>query len=202
MPKAKFYNDLKIPAAIFFNNIGSDDLSFLIIEGKPTEHDLVNAWDELYDSYFEKKKDNKAKLILKTKNNVAILTYKITLARNLVKFLATHPLLDDERLHVIKQLKKLKINIDPKKDIIDEVHRVVVNQIPGWETRLNLEINNLEKLSKGKSATFEAMIDAISDAKGYPFSEDVSLIRYLEAEEKVIAKSKQQQQKKRNRNGR
>lgn len=198
-PKALFWNDLNIPAKLFFHNLGDDNLSFLTISGDPTPTQLEKAWDQLYDSYFKIKDDRKAKLILKTKTRIAKLHHNILIAKNALDYICIIPTLDKDRKELIKVLKKhLKININPRKDLYEEIQRVLNMQIPAWETNLEIEKHNLEELKKGKKVSFESMIDSISDSKGYAFPEDISLFRFLEAEKREIDKNrerKKQQQK-------
>lgn len=192
LQKPKFWCDLNIPAKLFYDNLGNEDLSFLTISGKPTEKELDKAWDSLYDMYFEKKDDRKAKLILKTKKKIAFLSYKIHVVRNRLQFLSTISLSYNQKREIIKDLNKFfKVRINVNAELLDEMHRIMTVQIPAWETNLQIEIANFDLLKKGKSSSFEASLDAINDSKGYAaLDENVSLIRFLEAEKREVEKSK------------
>lgn len=193
----KYWCDLNIPAKLFFNNIGNEDLRFLIIDGIPNEKELSIAWNYIYDLYYDKKKDQKGSLILKTRNEIALLSHKIIISTNIIKFLSIHYLNNDEINQIISILSKLKIKINKDKGILEQIKKVLTIQIPSWETKLKLKEHNLKTYSNSEVVTFESMIDNISDWKGYSFPENISLIRFLEAEKSVIEKSNNQQLKNR-----
>lgn len=190
--KVLFWSNLHIPAKLFFHNLGEEDLSYLTISGNPTEEELENAYDTIYDEYYQKKDNRKAKIVLKTKNRIVVLTGKIAICKNIIQFACIAPLDNNTRKIVLDRLKKYKIKFDHTKDLRDEVLRVMKMQIPAWETNLKLEQDNLEKLNKGEITSFEKNIELMSDSKGYPYPEDVSLLRYLEAEKLIEEKVRRQ----------
>ncbi len=175
--KAKYWNDLEIPAKLFFNNLGNEDLSYLIISGKPSEKQLDDAYDTIYQLYLSKKDDQKVKTILKLKNDLVFLTARIEVVKASLIFLKNKYLNDTQRGEIIDSLaKNFQVYINKDKNILEQVSLILKNQIPSWKTNLDIQKHSYEELKKGKVSSFEEIIDGISDSK------DCSLKRFLDIE--------------------
>lgn len=199
MPKtkkvAKIWQNCDLPAKLFFDILENGKLVKLVIEGQsealktPPTRKLVRAWTGIYDEFFTIKDDPKMKLIFKVKKKVLSLKHRIDLAEQCLYALATTAFTDEQLQDLAKRLMKYHISIDLSKDLREELLRVLKSDLPAIKTDLEVEIGNLEKLTKSEKANFEDNCVAF-EGFGYQINEQVSLRKYLAYEKAVITKSK------------
>lgn len=182
----KYYEDLSIPAKLFFDIIETGEVEKLVISGTPTENGLENAWDSIFDKYFAAREDGKLKLMMRTRGRIALLSQKLAVMQAVVRFMATYPLTKEERLEVVDKLAEIGVKINKEAPIVDEIMKVLKNSIPALETRLRLEKHNLDELAKGKKISYEKALVSMETCFGYSLSPDITLAKYLAYEEKAI----------------
>ena len=201
--EVEYWKDLRIPAALFFYNLGKDDLSYLIISGKPTEEQLTQAYDAIYDAYFDKRASKKSRILLETRNKIAVLILKIETVKTIIKFAVEFPLTDDLRDQLIKGLVKAGVRIKEGESTRDVIIKVDEQYLPSWETELEIEKGNLKDEEEKEVVSYETSLEIISDIKNRHYPEDMSLERFLSAEKSAfdLNKKRAQEQLKNKRNG-
>ena len=201
--KAEYWEDLMIPASLFFYNLGKDDLSYLTISGKPTEEQLTKAYDAIYDAYFDKRASKKSRILLQTRNKIAVLILKIETVKTIIKFAVEYPLTDDLRDQLIKGLIKAGVRIKDKESTKDVIIKVTEQYLPSWDTELKIEKGNLKDEEEKEVISYEKSLETISDIKNRHYPDDMSLKRFLEAEKSAfdLNKKRAQEQLKNKRNG-
>ena len=188
--KSKYWNNLKIPAYLFFDILESSDLKLLIIKGEPKEGKLNKAFSNIFDLYYEAKNDGKLRLILKTKKSIIKLYRKIGIIEAVVLSLVQFSFPEDKVKELIAGLRKGGININEDLDLDKELLRVLKNDLAGLKTHLALEEHNLKELSKGEKSSFEDSIVALESVFQYSIGENVSLAKYLSYQKSASKKVK------------
>ena len=188
--KAKYWNNLKIPAYLFFDILETSDLKLLIIKGEPKDGKLDKAFSNIFDLYYEAKNDGKLRLILKTKKSIIRLYRKIGIIEAVVLSLVQFSFPEDKVKELIANLRKGGINIDESLDLDKELLRVLKNDLAGLKTHLALEEHNLVELSKGEKSSFEDSIVALEGVFNFAIDEKISLAKYLSYQKSAIKKAK------------
>lgn len=88
----------------------------------------------------------------------------------------------------IGELKKVRLRVNENKPIREEILRIQKHIIPALTTDLELEIENLKNLTKGKKAKFHEMLAAISKGLGFHTTENISLAMFLGYENSLTKK--------------
>ena len=125
-------------------------MSKLIIKGKPNQDNLLKAWDNIFDLYFKEKDDQKLELILRKQASIMLTTYTIDMYKRFVTLLHHNPFSTEQLLEFIESLKVIKLRINTKNNLNDEILKVLKQTIPSLEIKLQLEKGNLQELTKGK----------------------------------------------------
>ncbi len=188
--KAKYWNNLKIPAYLFFDILETSDLRLLIIKGEPKEGKLDKAFSNIFDLYYEAKNDGKLRLILKTKKSIIRLYRKIGIIEAVVLSLVQFSFPEDKVKELIANLRKGGININEDLDLDKELLKVLQNDLAGFKTHLALEEHNLVELSKGEKASFEDAIVALESVFNFAIDENISLAKYLSYNKSATKKVK------------
>ena len=184
--KAKYWNNLEIPAKLFFERMAEDDNNLLIIQGKPKSKHLDQAWDDIFDMFFKEKKSLELGLILKTQTAIALLHYRIEMYDMFIQVMYITLFNPEIIKKWIGELKKVKLRVDEKKPIREEIIRIQKYTIPQLVTDLELEIENLKKLTQGEKAKFYEMLAAIST--NFHIPESISLAMFLGYEKRLTKK--------------
>ena len=188
--KTKYWNNLRIPAYLFFEILESSDLRLLVIKGEPNKNELEKAFEKIFDLYFEAKNDGKLRLILKTKKTIIKLYRKIGIIEAVVMSLVQFSFPKDKVKELIDNLRKGGININEDLDLDKELLRVLQNDLAGLRTHLALEEHNLKELSKGEKSSFEDSIVALEGVFNFAIDEKVSLAKYLSYQRSATKKVK------------
>lgn len=188
---AEFWNDLSIPARLFFEIIETDNKSKLVKSGDglmPKKKQLEQAWSDIYDKYFEMMNDSKMRLIIKIKKKIIMLHSKIEVATMVLSAVATQPMTNEHRVMLLEKLNSLNLNIDVKNDHKVEILKALKVTIAGLVNLRELEIDNLKNITKEVKRTFDDNCVIIEEF-GYTVDEHVSLSRYISYEKAATKKA-------------
>lgn len=186
--KSKYYNDLEIPAKLFFDVLEDGDLNKLIVSGSPAEEELIDAWDNIFDKYFEAREDAKMRLILKKQATISLTARKIESFRDYTYILFNNPFNKEQLLEIVEALKKAGLRISIKNELKKEILRVLKITIPSLEIQLKLDTQNLKELTKGKKQKFVDALASMTLAGGVKLNNDVTLAFYIAYEKQLRKK--------------
>mgnify|MGYP001828985291 CR=1 FL=1 len=188
---AEIWNDLQIPARVFFDVLHTSDLQKLKkTEGKASEAELLEAWDGLFDSYYEAKNDGTMKQVMRSQKKMLVLYRKIGQLRQYLHILAFTPIPPEELKNLdFEGLAKLGCKIDPEGDILAQIKRHLDTTIPQMETQYRLEKAALDSLTSGERQSFEDNCVVI-EGFGYKVDENVTLGRYIAYERAIEKKAR------------
>lgn len=185
---AELWYNGKIPAYLFFEILTSQDLTLLKKDkGYAKERDLKSAWAKIYDEYFTLKGDPKMALIVKTQADIITMARTIEVVRQTVYAICTVKFDDTQLVGLIAKVRELGFDFD-EKNPLDSCLSILKEQIPSYETRIEIEKDNLEMLTKGVASTFEENCVAY-EGWGFKIDENCSLRRYVAYEKSVLKKA-------------
>lgn len=189
-PKPKFtiWDDLSIPAKLFYRIVEEKNHSLLVISGNPNEKQIEDAWFRLIDKVCEVRDDQKRKTAQKQELNIVILSLKINYITNILRILSFAYLTKEQRMRLIIILGKRGIKIDPEKDNLDEVKRVLDKDLSALQTRLKIEQDRLADMTKptAKKTTFERVCVELSRSFQFFVGTGMTLGEFLAMEQSVI----------------
>ena len=189
-PKPKFtiWDDLSIPAKLFYRIVEEKNHSLLVISGNPSEQQIEDAWFRLIDKVCEVRDDQKRKTAQKQELNIVILSLKINYITNVLRILSFAYLTKEQRMRLIIILGKRGIKIDPEKDNLDEVKRVLDKDLSALQTRLKIEQDRLADMTKptAKKTTFERVYVELSRSFQFFVGTGMTLGEFLAMEQSVI----------------
>lgn len=174
-----YYNDLSIPAYLFFEIAETNDLQKLVIKYKHSDKTLQNAWDKIYDAYYERIEDKQMERALESKKLISLLKMKIDLLENVLYMLSIMQAPKELIKPVIDSLKKVGIHIDQEKPTPVSVLKALQIDMVNLRTELDVETANYTKLTSGKSSTFTDEIVGVENVLERTIAEDVSLGKYI-----------------------
>ena len=177
-----------IPAKLFFDIIGTQDMTKLIIEGEPKEKDLVDAWDDIFDLYFTEKDDMKLKLILRKQANILRFDLLVTKAKMYMELVFSNAFKNSELDEILEELKELGLRINSSKNVTSQVLRILKQKIPSWEIRIEREKLDLIQLTKGKKAKFYDALASLTKVGGVALNQDITLGFYIAYEKQLSTK--------------
>lgn len=137
------YNDCSIPARLFYEIILKNDVSLLGGE----KEDQQEAFDNIFDEYYELKEDFEMQDLMKRKSLISELKLKIQFIKTVMDVILNTPLTDLQRDRLINSLGETGIKFDKEKSIIDECNRINHSVLGGLENRLTLEELSVKKES-------------------------------------------------------
>lgn len=191
--KARLWKDGEIPARLFFKILETQDLCLLKRKkGKAGKGTLQKNWSKIYDEYFELRDDPRLRIIVEVQLSIVTMLRRAEIARHAVRALSTAKFDDEQMCDVIEGLKSLGFSFDMENPL-DSILKILKNDIPALETRIELEKETLDNLTKGVASTFEESCVAY-ESWGFKIEEDCSLRRYVAYEK--AAKQKAVKQKK------
>lgn len=188
---AKVWYNGEIPARLFFEILTSNDLKLLKIdEGYTKKGQLKRNWSKIYDEYFVLKNDPKLAVIVNTQVEIAKLVRQIEVTRQTLYAICTVQMNDEQVELLAKRITEQGFYFDIDKPL-ESVLRILQEDIPSIETRIEIEKENLKDLTEGVAATFEDSCVAY-EGWGYKVDENCSLRRYVAYEKAVLKKSRKQ----------
>lgn len=190
---AKLWYDAKIPAWLFFEILSTDNLKLLKKdEGYAKKSDLQRNWAKIYDEYFILKGDPKLATIITTQMDIIKMVREIEQARQIAYAICSVKMTEDQLKRMAQPLIEMGFSFDLDNPL-DSVLKIIKEEIPSIETRIEIEKDNLQSLKDGEASTFEENCVAY-EGWGYKIDEDCSLRRYVAYEKSVIKKAQKQKQ--------
>lgn len=187
--KSKYYKDLEIPAKLFFSILEDSEIDKLIIKGSPKKEELEKAWINIIDMFFTGRNDPKKELILKSQAIIRLIPYKMDMFTMYASILHSNPFNNEQLLELIDELKTVGLRINIKKDLNDEILRVLKQKIPALEIELKQQKEGLKELTKGDKLEFYSAIASLTKANnGVPLPENITLGFYLAYEKQLTSK--------------
>ncbi len=197
--KAKTWFNASIPAILFFEILVSGDFKRLIKDDesklrKPSGGELERIWSNIYDEFYVLMDNRQLRMITETKQSILILSRRIETVKPVLFSMAKYQFTEEQLKELVLGLEINGIYINLNNNLTEEVHKAVTIDVPGMETGLEIELDNLEKLQKGEARTFEANC-VLFEEYGYRVYNDDSLKLYIEKEKAVIRKAARLKQK-------
>lgn len=180
--KLLLWDDLEIPAKLFYKISETNDLQLLILNGKPTLYQLEKAWFSIIDKVFEVRKDSRSQNIQEKRVQIAILNYKIKAIEAIIGVLYGLLLTEKQQNELIETLKRLKIYL--KNPSQSEIKRVLQRDLRGLRAKLKIQIDRLKEMSKPleKKAIYEQVCLSLSRVMGFNLGIEMTLGEFLAAE--------------------
>jgi len=195
MPK---YNKIEnIPARVFFEILKTKN--YQLLKPKPSEKDLEAVFISIYDAFFLASDNEEAKDYLRLTKEIAFLEYKIGYLKQSLHFYFYNPTTREMRLDFIKAVKEgYGIEIDAEKPFIDEVQRLLTQEIGIINNDLSfakMEYENLTKASQKKDFDYYESIGVLSEVlpNNALLKEQMTLAVYVTLEKLATKKVKEQQ---------
>ena len=188
---AKLWKDGLIPARIFFEILSSQNLKLLKKEhGYAKKGDLKRAWSKIYDEYFVLKDDLKLAQIINTQANIIQMVRQIEVTRQAVYAICKVPFNKEQLKELVDGIKAQGFSFDIQNPL-DSVTKILKEEIPSIETRIEIEKDNLKSLTDNVVTTFEDNCVGF-EGWGYKVDENCSLRKYVSYEKAVIKKAQKQ----------
>jgi len=197
--KQSYWNNLDIPAKIFFKIIDASDLSLL---GNAPKIILEKAWDEIIDEYYTVSKNTKIKAYLDKQTKVKLLELKIHKIRECVFALMRvipGELIEEKKI-IQEALKKLDVKYDYTKNTVEQCHRIIKSDLGILRNQLNMILSSIPEQKEKVIKVFEEDLSQIMRVLGFSIPADLSMYLFLshantakeisEANKKSITKSK------------
>jgi hypothetical protein len=187
----KLYSYDDILLKTYFEIVKTQNLSLLIIKGKPTESTLAERWEQIlkensqytgtfaYDSHFQK-----------------VQAYTRLLGQyHLCRAMLTKLLIRFDQ-KTVDSLKRYRIKIDTNSQ--EEFNKSLIkagNQVRNMITKITVKQNELQEQSEKprKNITLESVLAQLSSQLGYEVRQDLTLARYNEYV-KIIEKRNERNQ--------
>jgi hypothetical protein len=192
------YNSIDtIPAKVFFSILQSKNYQDL--KPKPNEKSLEEVFIKIYDDFFIKSDNHEANEYLRLTKEISFLEYKIANLKQSLHFYFYNQTTKEMRIDFIEALKEgYDIEIDIQKPFIEEVHRVLTNEIGIIENDLSIakaSFEGMTKKSQSKGFDYYEQIGALSNVLtgNSLLKEDMTLAIYVSLEklaQKVVEQNK------------
>lgn len=180
------WNDLEIPAKLYFKIIDTNDLSLL---GGETTEEREQAWSKIVDEDYLVTKNTKIKSYLDRQCKIAVMELHIQAVRDHLYLLTSLSLTESNKKELAESLKELGVKIDVSKNIIDECHRVLKSDLGIMKNKLNMLISSEPKKQEHIKRSFESDLVAVENVLMRPLPDNVSLIYFREATKSAKEKS-------------
>ena len=194
-----YYNDLKIPAFLFFEIAESEDLSKLVISGNVDQELLEKAWEAIYDLYYARTDDTRMRNTMEAKKSIALLKMKIDIVYNSLHVLSLVDLTDAHVDLIITKLKSIGINLDKSDNLSSSILQTLQIDLVNLKAQLASDLDKYNAISKEVGSTFTDDLVSLENVLERTISEDVSLAKYISLKKSAkdrVKRLKDQQNKK------
>lgn len=193
---AKYNSIDTIPAKVFFTIL--ETKNYQLLKPKPKEKGLEELFISIYDDFFAKSNNPEAKEYLRCTKEIAFIKYKIASLKQSIHFYFYNKTTKEMRMDFIKAVYDgYGIVIDPEANFIDEVQRLLTNEIGILENDLTFEEINFKNMlsnSKKEAFNYEANIVSLEGVLTQNIKYGVKLSKYIEYQkraEKIVEAQKQ-----------
>lgn len=173
------YSSLDVPAKVFYKVLSTGDVSLL---GHESEQENTEAFDIIYDLYFSEVNNAFMKVMMKSRNRLVFLNYKITVLSNAINFIATTPLTTEDAKPLRDAL--LKMGVQLNQNSINQQIGILRNEILAEE-------NAVKEFNKGEKSSFEARIVWMENVLGRSIDDNITLAKDIELEKSANLKIKE-----------
>lgn len=195
----KLYDHIdNLPMNIFIDCICDQFFKKLIIEGEPSEDQLLEAWDIIFYQYIDANQDNEAVYILELKKDIALLEHKIKLIECTVANLII--VFSQKLLDALKSLGVRINGIEPDKDDYQLRLKKILLTLGPKRFQLQEMMNELlayEKYSDKKKIDrqfFKTIFVRLSKFQRYPVrAHEIVVSEYVALLKEYIASNSSQQ---------
>lgn len=173
-----YWNDLEIPAKIFFKYIDTSEDSLL---GTAPKQLIEKAWDNIIDEYYLISKNEKIKSALDKQTKIRLLELKIQKVRDCIYALmyVVPGEMIEEKKSIQESLKKLGVKYDISKNTIDECHRILKSDIGILKNQLNMILAGIPAQKEKVKKVFEEDLSQIMRVLGFSIPADLSMYLFL-----------------------
>lgn len=194
MPK---YNSIyNIKAKTFFDILHEKDFSLL--EPKEDEEDLELVFSGIYDDWFVRSQNEKAKEFLDLKQNIAFMSYKVQSVVQVLDFLMFNKTTREMRKILLESLISIGINVNLEAEFLEEVQTILQIELGIIQNDINMATLELESTkSENEEAVFnfyESVI-ALETAHERSLDDEMVLAKFIEYEKIAIKKAMLRKQK-------
>lgn len=176
--KVIYWNNLDIPAKVFFKFIDTSDYKLLGSADKPL---LEKAWDSIMDEYYLVSKNEKIKSFLDKQTKIKLLDLKIHKIRECIYALmyVVPGECVEEKKTIQEALKKLDVKYDIEKNTVDECHRILKSNIGILKNQLNMLLSAMPAQKEKIHKVFEEDLSQIMRVLGFSIPVDLSMYLFL-----------------------
>jgi len=193
----KYHNIETIPAKVFFDILKTKN--YQLLKPKPSEQGLEEIFVEIYDEYYLKSENPKAKEFLELKNNVLIIQAKISVITKTLLFLYNTELTKETFEETLSNLSQIGIFINKSNGKLDEIDRILSIEIGILKNDLNfylMELESLESTSSKDVFDFYESLVSLENIHERTLEEKLSLAKYIQYEKLAKRKIEMQKQSK------
>jgi len=172
------YNNLEIPAKMFFKIIDTSDLSLL---GEDSAENQQKSWNNIFDEYFELSGNKKIKSAMDKNFKLAFLELKIRKIKDCIHalmYIIPYECIQEKQT-IQGALKSLSVKYDPSKNTIDECSRILKSDIGMLKNQINIILSGIPKSKESIKRTFEDDMSSIMRVLGFSVPIDISMYLYL-----------------------
>lgn len=183
----KLYRDCRIPLKIFLDCLYDKDYSGLIIEGRPTREQLLQAWEKVYVEYADLSNDENGNELFKKTVEINYISGKIFCIDKCIKHFH---LSYNSELHDILKYYGVDANLQPG-DTTEERYRklkTVIGKTKRWLTELDILRRDFDLMQSttvaaiGGREVFEENLMHISSFRKYAVLErDITVRQYVKS---------------------
>lgn len=184
---AKYYNSItELPLKNFISCQTKEDLSYLVIEGEPSEQELLNAWITIKQEYADALGDGESKLYYKLQKDATEISIDLTLIYEYIRQLEVvyYPPFADEVNALLRTSFKFDINnpIEYKRNLKSCLDRSKEKKIR--HELMKIQIESLQKKFLTAKAPdqryYQNILISLSDFSKYPVTDNITVYEYCE----------------------
>lgn len=183
-----FYHHENIPLKLYLEIAGSNEYQRLVISGKATDHECLQAWERIIQKNYE------------VNGGFDYLNYKDTLQAygrlvaeyNLIRcYLIKLVFMVDNDYIAFLSERGYKIKTTNSIEYAESINACLIRS-ENLITRITMKANELKeyiKESSGEVTTFEGIMAGLSMALGFEVKDDITLLRFNEYKKLINKKT-------------
>lgn len=187
------YQDCRLPLDIYLECLFDKDYSRLVIKGKPTEDQILEAWEKICVEYSEIQNDGNGNELFQKTLQIQYLSGKITVVDKIIRHLQIA--FSPDLIGILKFYGVLSgltaENWEEPVTRFEKIGKIIANS-KLWLTELDLERAAFDKLvgeqteAKGGVEYFEDWLSSISNWRKYNIkASDISVRQFIKEIKRV-----------------